>query len=405
MKRTFTIIALFAFALSVAYAGVSFTSAKIYKQQGDFAKAMEFYDQAATEEPDNAEVFFQRGELLGIIAMENAHIGLRKKIAGESENPKLTVLQKMVADFDVVRGMKDDKKAKKALKKIDEITQGYWWDFYSVAVDADSIYKAKHDAGETEGLENTIKSGLDASSVAIMLDPSNWSSRFVYAQLKGYQEKDDTFISAWEDAIAALENSELKTKQVEDFTNNRRYANLQLIQYYYSHEDYKNTLLIADRMMNDEPGLVEAVQYKAYALATMANDEKRSEAERDSLKHVALSALVNAKDSNPDDENIIYYIGQFNLQLKDTAAALSAFDEYLTKVPDDGIVLAMQGVIYLEGEKFADLNKAIEKLRAAKDADTTNGAFWTNYGIALLRNGQNEEGAAAMAKGNELSGN
>lgn len=180
---------------------------------------------------------------------------------------------------------------------------------------------------------------------------------------------------------------------------------MQLIQYYYSHEDYKNTLLIADRMMNDEPGLVEAVQYKAYALATMANDEKRSEAERDSLKHVALSALVNAKDSNPDDENIIYYIGQFNLQLKDTAAALSAFDEYLTKVPDDGIVLAMQGVIYLEGEKFADLNKAIEKLRAAKDADTTNGAFWTNYGIALLRNGQNEEGAAAMAKGNELSGN
>lgn len=272
MKRTFIQFALIAAVISVAYAGVAFTSAKIYKKQGDFAKAMEFYDQAAVEESDNLDVFFERGELLGMIAMEPANIGLRKKIAGDAENPQLAVIKMMLSDFDVLRAKEDDKKAKKHLKDIDKIIEGYWWDFYSIAVDADSIYRAKAESGNTEGIEKDITKGLAAASVANLLDPNNWSSRFVYAQLKGYQEKDSSFVDAWQNAIMALEGSELKKKEPENFGNNMRYANLQLIQYYYSGEDYLNTLRIADRLLSNEPGLIDAVQYKAYALATLAND-------------------------------------------------------------------------------------------------------------------------------------
>ncbi len=405
MKRTFSFVILLAVFASVATAGMELTSAKIYKKQGEIAKAIEFYDLAVAKEPDNAEALFERGELLGIIAMDQSQVGLRKKIAGETDTPQREVLKKMVADFDAVRAMGDDKKAKKYAKKIDEIIQDIWWEFYGKAVASDSVYRGMEESGSLENSEAVINNGLAAATTAIMLDPGHWSSRFVYAQLKGFQERDDDYVAAWSEALSALDNSDLKSNDPETYASNRTYVNLQLIQYFYSKSDYVKTLEIADRMLSDEPGLVEAVQYKAYALATMASDEERPVEERDSLKLVALDALTSAKDSNPDDENIIYYIGQFNLQLKDTAAALAAFDEYLLRAPDDPIVLAMQGVIYLESEKFGDLKKAIEKLGAAKDADPENSAFWTNYGIALLRDGQNEAGRKAMEKGSELSGN
>lgn len=408
MKRTFSFLILFLACASLATAGMELTSAKIYRKQGEIVKAMEFYDQAVAKEPDNAEAVFERGELLGIIAMDQAQVGVRKKIAGEVDDPQLAVLEKMVKDFDAVHAMAagGDKKAQKFEKKIKTISEAYWWEFYSKAVGADSTYRAMEAAGSMENGNAVLEQGLKAASVAVKIDPQHWSSRFVYAQLRGFQTKDEEFVAAWHEAITALDNSDLKTKDAENYKHNRYYAQLQLIQNYYAKEDYAKTLETADIMLADDPTSVEPVQYKAFALATMASDEKRPVSERDSLKRVALGALDNAKVSNPDDENILFYIGQFNLQLADTAAALKAFDEFLLKVPSDGAVLAQQGVIFLEGgPNFNNLDMAIKKLEAAKDAEPENGAYWTNYGIALLRKGRNDDGMRAMEKGKSLSGN
>jgi len=442
MKRTFPFLILVLACASLAMAGMELTSAKIYRKQGEIAKAMEFYDQAVAKEPDNAEAVFERGELLGIIAMDQAQVGVRKKIAGEIDDPQLAVLEKMVKDFDAVRAMAagGDKKAQKFEKKIKTISEAYWWEFYSKAVDAEAAYRSLEEtrpadtavevrsksmetqAGEDLSIvsitalnpDSVLQAQKDALTVqgladattAIMLDPKHWSSRFVYAQLRGFQTKDAGFVAAWHEAITALDNSDLKTTDAENYKHNRYYAQLQLIQNYYAKEDYAKTLETADIMLADDPTSVEPVQYKAFALATMASDEKRPVSERDSLKRVALGALDNAKVSNPDDENILFYIGQFNLQLADTAAALKAFDEFLLKAPSDGAVLAQQGVIFLEGgPSFNNLDMAIKKLEAAKDAEPENGAYWTNYGIALLRKGQNEDGMKAMEKGKSLLGN
>ncbi|MCB9357110.1 MAG: hypothetical protein H6506_05055 [Calditrichaeota bacterium] len=436
MYRTFLAILAFVISVLPALAGVAHTSARIYKKQGEIAKSMEFFDQAATEEPDNLDVFFERGELLGMIAMDDAQIALRKKLAGDSENPQRTVLEMMVRDFDRVRRSGDDKKAKKLLKKMDSQIEEYWWSFYGKAVGADSSYRAVmdsfrvmdrpafadllnlNDATKAEFLssdqaadsilalytDRVLNNGIDAANVSIMLDPKHWSSRFVYAQLVGFKNKDETYITAWRDALTALRNSEIKSEDAEGYKNNIEYAHLQLIQFFYAHEDFERTLEIADEMLKEDPKSIDAVQYKAFALATMAGDETLSETSRDSLKRVALTALESAKSSNPEDENIIYYIGQFNLQLKDTASALGAFDEFLSKVPDDAIVLALEGLIYLEGDKFGDLKLAIERFRAAKEADPDNAAYWTNYGIALLRDNQNDEGLKAMEMGEKLAG-
>ncbi len=438
MKRNLLFVLICAFASTSLWAGVELTSAKIYKKQGEFAKAIEFYDQAVAKDPTDPEALFERGELLGQIAMDDQHVGLRKKVSGGAENPQLALLERMIKDFDAVRATGDEKKIKKILKKMDEQVQGYWWTFYAQAVGADSVYRANEIAfreltpdsfvkvvhfdsltaaifvGDAKAADSifmsiqtkTVNNGVSAAGTSIKLDPKHWSSRFVFAQLRGFQQKDEGFVKAWEEALEALENSKLKTEEPDNFTKNLEYGRLQLIQHYYAKQDFQNTLRIADLLLVADSSSVEAVQYKAFALATMAGDEARPVAERDSLKRVALGALNAAKEANKEDENILFYIGQFNLQLADTAAAMAAFDEFLVMSPNDAVVLAIQGVIFLEGgANFGDLKKAIEKLSAAKDAEPENGAYWTNYGIALLRDGKNEEGRKAMEKGAALSGN
>lgn len=437
MHRTFLATLLTVLTATSTFAGVALTSARIYKKQGEIAKSIQFYDEAVVEEPGNADVLFERGEILGLIAMDDEQVGLRKKLAGDAVDPQRALLERMVTDFDAVRSMSDDKKAKKLIKKIDTLLQDYWWEFYSKAVATDSAYRANAQSFENNertaiadriGLKEDVKAvflsddeaadsifaafqtrvletGLEAAQTSIMLDPKHWSSRFVFAQLLGFKVKDDQYVKAWNEALEALENSNLKSEEPENYKTNREYARLQLIQYFYASEDYVNTLAVADKMLADDPGSIEAVQYKAFSLATMANEQSLTESSRDSLKRVALRALDMAKESNPSDENILYYIGQFNLQLKDTAAALQAFDEYLTRSPADRDVLFTQGLIYLEGDKFGDWNKAAEKFGTIKDNDPDDGAAWINYGIALIRLGKNEEGATAVKKGEKLSGN
>ncbi|MBL0060260.1 MAG: tetratricopeptide repeat protein [bacterium] len=407
MKRTFSFLILVLACASLAMAGMELTSAKIYRKQNEIAKAMEFYDQAVAKEPDNAEAVYERGELLGIIAMDPAQIGVRKKIAGDVDDPQMVVLDRMVKDFDAVRVMATggDKKAQKYEKKIKTISDEYWWEFYSKAVAADSAYRAMEAAGSMENANAVVDQGLKSALVAIKIDPKHWSSRFVFAQLRGFQAKDDGFVAAWHEAMTALDSSDMKTKEPENYKHNHYYAHLQLIQNYYAQENYAKTLEVADEMLADDPGSVEAVQYKAFALATMASDEKRSATERDSLKRVALGALDNAKTSNPDDENILFYIGQFNLQLADTAAAMTAFDNFLVRVPGDRDVLFTQGLIYLEGSaKYGNLDKAVEKFGAIKDAYPEDGPAWINYGIALIRQGKTSEGSDAVKKGESLPG-
>lgn len=405
MMRKFSFMTFVLAYATTAIAGMELQSAKIYKKQGEIAKAIEFYDLAVSKEPDNAEALFERGELLGTIAMDNSQMGVRKKVAGDVSDPQRAVLERVIKDFDGVRSMaaSGDKKAKKFESKVKDIVERYWWEFYSKAVAADSNYREMEATNSLENANAVLDQGLKAAEIAIMIDPSHWSSRFVYAQLCGFQGKDENYVRAWDEAITALDNSEMKVKEPENYKSNRYYAQLQLIQFHYAKEDLHKTIEMADRMLAEDSTSVEAVQYKAFSLASMANDEKLSAAERDSIKRVALSALNSAKVSNPDDENILFYIGQFNLQLTDTAAAMTAFDEFLSKVPEDRDVLFTQGLIYLEGDKFGNLGKAVEKFGLITKVNPEDGPAWINYGIALIRQGKSEEGAAAIEKGEVLA--
>jgi hypothetical protein len=139
MKRV--ILPLFVLGLTmIALAGADLTSARIYRNQGDLAKAISFFNQEIEKAPDSYAAIFERGEVYGMVAMDPSKKGVLRDMAGDAADPQQELLKKMLADFNVLRNLQDESqkdKNKKSLKKIDSILREYWTEFYNGAVEAD----------------------------------------------------------------------------------------------------------------------------------------------------------------------------------------------------------------------------------------------------------------------------
>jgi predicted Zn-dependent protease len=97
-------------------------------------------------------------------------------------------------------------------------------------------------------------------------------------------------------------------------------------------------------------------------------------------------------------------MGQFNLELGDTAAAINSFTDYLTLEKDDQDVLFALGVIYLEGGSFANNARALEIFESLTVTHEDFQAGWQNYGVALVRSGKTAEAKKALERAKALEG-
>ena len=70
MKRVILPLLLLGLTMN-AMAGADLTSARIYRNQGDLAKAISFFNQEIEKSPDSYTAIFERGEVYGMIAMDN----------------------------------------------------------------------------------------------------------------------------------------------------------------------------------------------------------------------------------------------------------------------------------------------------------------------------------------------
>jgi Flp pilus assembly protein TadD len=77
---------------------------------------------------------------------------------------------------------------------------------------------------------------------------------------------------------------------------------------------------------------------------------------------------------------------------------------YLKMEPADQDALFIVGVIYLEGGTFVNTEKARDIFKALTEHHPENAAAWTNYGVSLIRLGDNAGGKAAIEKGKAVSG-
>ena len=70
MKKQTICLVIFLLGTMVAQAGMELTSARVYRKQGDYKQALEWYSRAIEADPDNIVAHYEKGELLGEMADE-----------------------------------------------------------------------------------------------------------------------------------------------------------------------------------------------------------------------------------------------------------------------------------------------------------------------------------------------
>jgi len=407
MKRTFllTTLTLLIFA-GLAAASMELTSARVYVKQHEYGKALQFYDQALQKEPDNLEAHEERGEVLHTIASDTSLAELAKQIATDKANPQPELYDRMLADFKLAQTPHksgDDGVIKKLTKKIDTILENTWDHFYFLALKDDSSFADTKDKSKQFA-------ALHDLDLAIKVLPTKWNAYGFKAQI--LTKMDSTAASAENWKLALKYNTEADKSKLEDkaklqYTEGAAIARESLLIDYYNLGRSNDVLALADEIMKSDPGNLNAIQLKANTLAKLAGDTTLPAARRDSMKTVAITALQSAASAVKDTASLAdieYTIGQFKLQVADTADALTAFANALKYNPKDKDVLFIMGVLYLEGGSHADLPKARDTFKELTDLDAENGPAWIDYGVALARLGDTKAGADAIKKGKALSG-
>ncbi|MCX6600068.1 MAG: tetratricopeptide repeat protein [bacterium] len=405
MKRTW-VVAVLLIAAGMALATVELTSARLYKKQGEWLKSLQNYDEELRKRPESLDAYFERGELLKEIAADPARAGLAKQIAGDKPNPQLELYDRMLADFreaQTARTAKDENTAKKLKKKIEVILQDLWAHFYSQAVQNDSSYaRAVAASLETPDPRTFLQTAIENLDMAIRMVPGKWNAYGLKAQICG--KLDDRRASAenWRLALEKIEASDMAKDDPQAYRQAIEVIRANLLEEYYSMDQYDDAMRLADEILRVEPENADAVQFKAFSLARKASDTTLTDEQRKAMKTQAITALQSARTSRPDEPVILYYIGQFHLQLGDTAQSVQAFQDYLKLDDADREVRFALGVIYLEGGSFANTVKARDEFAHLVAIDSTDVASWINYGIALIRLGDNVKGKQAIEKGKSL---
>lgn len=417
MKKLGMALAVLVFVSAALAGSMEMTSARLYRKQGELFKSLQFYNTELQKNPGNVEALFERGEMTGEVAIDSSKFGMQKEFAKSIllahlaadtllnpvtrdslgrqieangiANPQRALFETMLMDFNKVRNAASNKDAKKMGKKMDEMLNRFWATYYSAATKSDT-------------LENYDKA-LAQLDVAKLFKPLDWHTDALVAQLFEKKQQPEKALEAWERAHQYLETSGLKKDKPEEYKQAMDVIRARLLEGYYNLENYPKAIEYADEMSKDDPTNSDAVQFKAFSLAQLAADTSNTSEQRDSLRAVAVAALNEAKKARPDYAPIMYTIGQFNIQLGDTAEALKAFEEYLTKEPSDRDALFVVGVLYLEGGSYINTEKARDTFKTLTETHADDGAAWINFGIATIRLGDNVNGKKYIEKGKELN--
>ncbi len=405
-KQTFYLV-IFLLGTMVAQAGMELTSARVYRKQGDYKQALEWYSRAIEADLDNIVAHYEKGELLG-------------EMADEGNKPELYV--EMRKEFDAVlnaTGKKAQKKIRKYRPKIEEQVERYWIFQYNDAVeqfrlaDNDSALNASASqltggdfatlsSSDQDSLKQVAKEGYwkqtqGTLELARTINPARWETYALLSNISSAAEQWDAAGETLQQAIerhqrpeetsgADVQQSEIEWKRTHlDMLEN-------LAQIYYEQEHYEETISTCNEILTLDPQNPLAVKFIAFSWNLLDQNEK------------AIEAYQTAINAQPDNTNLLYNAAQLYMQMADTAGAMKYLADFFAIDPTDFEVVFQLSVIYLEGGSYADDEKAKELLGNAIEHFPDNPVIWTNYGVALIRTGETEEGKKAIEKAKALKG-
>ena len=408
MKKLIVVLILLVGAGWAAAGNMEQTSAKLYKKQGELLKSWQFYNESLRKDSLNLEAYFERGDLLENIAADTGKIELAKQIAGNVANPAEALYDLMLADFraaQTARKPDDEGIIKKLKKRMDQILQDRWSHFYFVAVQQDSSFRAATGT-DADVKRGHLRDGLYALDMAIKMLPDKWNAYALKAQMLVKLDSAAASVTNWEAALRCIQAADKNKRESEEYKLGEEVVRESMMIGYFNLGRLDDALKIANAVLNEDSCNVNAVTIKADAVARIAADTTLALEKRDSLKTAAILVLEKAKTCLKGDTaaviNILSIIGKFHLQLSDTSAAIAAFNHLLEHDAKDKEVLFILGVLYLEGGSFVNTKKARDTFGKLVDAYPDYGPAWINYGIALIRLGENAKGKAAIEKGKPL---
>jgi tetratricopeptide (TPR) repeat protein len=335
------------------------TSAKVYIQQDDWAKAEEQLREAVRLYPSDAEAHILLAEALG-----------RKGEYGE-------MVKEIDASLEI--GPQFKEKAKFLKEK-------YWVEAFNKGVG--KVKAEKFDEA------------LAAFKQCPVIDPERIDAyknmAFVYMRMNSVDEA----IPVYEKVIE-LDPKDTKTM-------------LQLGSIFYEKKDYEKAIEVMNQILAIEPGNIDAISQKAFAYDSMGQSEEAFNAYKEALVQQpgnpdilfnlgrlhfirneydqAIEQFEKVLESAPDDLEATLNIGN---------AYLSVAEEYmkpLRKSQD----LSKAEATELKEKAIENYKKAIPFLEKAVEA-RPNATVWTNLGVAYINIGEKEKGEDAFKKSEEMN--
>jgi tetratricopeptide (TPR) repeat protein len=406
MQKLILFIFVLALGSVVAQAGMELTSARVYRKQGDFKKALEWYDKEIEAHPESAIGYYEKGELLG-------------KMADEGKKPALFL--EMRKAFDAVLNLadKDPKKVKKYRPEINGLVERYWIFQYNDAVekfrlaDNDSALNAyasrlAPDAwanlgrAEQDSLRNVAKTNFWNQSratldIALAIDPQRWEAYALVSNIQSaardMEGAESSLRNAIEKHARPTEGGETTIRQTEEEWQRTHLDMMEnLMQILYELKRYKETVDVCNDILALDSQDLVAIKFVAFSWNQLGERDK------------AIDAYETAIAAQPDNPDLLYNAAQLYIQVGDTAQAIDCLSDIIAIDPADFEVVFQLGVIYLEGGTFTNNEKAKELFGNATEYFPDNPVIWTNYGVALIRTGQTEEGKQAIEKAKALKG-
>ncbi len=339
----------------------NFTSAKLYLQQENHPKAIEFLELEIATNPANDEAHYWLGYCYG----------------------RNNRFEEMNERFDVALGV-----SKKFSREINNVRQKYWIDHFNAG-----IRKLKADQ---------LEAAIEDFNVAIVIDSKqsdNYKNlAYTYIKLDNHEKAIETYLTALE--INPSDTSTLLTLGIE----------------YYLTKQYQDCIETMDKILQNDPDNKDAISYTALSYDLMGEGDKALAAydialaknpedgdlyfNRGRLFYMrddyekASKDFQKVAELSPEDFMAVYNLGNTYLSIGD-----SIQKKIRTLVNENGDENEIKQ-LKEEEKKYLELSK--KYLEKAKDIDPDNQNLWYNLGIVYIRLGMADQGKEAFDKSDEI---
>jgi|GEM_PF-1099834 len=307
MRYLFTFIALAALTISVCAAkSVELSSAQIYRSQGDYPKAVEFYKQAIADyeqkiaeakaqNPDSAAYLKKAKGFIKDISMAYYEIGDCYKILGEYKN--------MAESFNKALEYGD-----KYVNDILDVREELWVRFYNDGVPLHN--------------EQKFTEALPLFETAVMIDPD---------KIDGYRERGNCYLqlaNAEKDSVKKAElllkaETDMRTVITDDAEGKELIVRINLANMYYKMGDFDKAIPAYEEVLKYDAENLGAISQLALIFQERGEDQKAVD---------MYNKVLKTKSQDPD---LWFNLGILYFNMGKFPEARTAFDNVLKVNPDD----------------------------------------------------------------------